>query len=73
MTRPASKCEMVTVHHPDCTCQWCMAHLDERCAEPAVATVAGSGNLRVCEECAITMRRGDFAVAYDDGRTEPLS
>lgn len=73
MTRPASKCEMVTVHNPDCTCQWCVARLDERCAEPAVATVAESGNLRVCEECAITMRREDFAVAYDDGRTEPLS
>lgn len=65
-----SKCEMIHAHHPDCTCQWCMAHLDERCAATAVGAYE---RVRVCEECAIAMSGEGFTVVYDDGRAGPVS
>lgn len=60
------KCRMVVIHHPDCECQWCVRHLDEECAAPAVGTCEGDG--RVCEECAVQMHLEGFAIVWDDGR-----
>lgn len=60
-----AKCEMFKVHHTDCTCEWCRRHLDEECAEPAVAI---SGRVRICEECAVAMHGAGFEVVYDDTR-----
>lgn len=71
--RTETRCEMIIVHHPDCTCEWCARQLDERCAAAVVATVCDQNKLRVCEECAIVMAREDWPVSYLDGRTAPLS
>ncbi len=67
----SAKCEMIHAHHPDCTCEWCKAHVDEKCGQPVVATLYDGKRpvLRVCDECAISMHlEADvYTVRRDDG------
>lgn len=60
------QCEMVNVHHPDCTCSSCKMSVDVQCLEPFVGTVPDNTDIRVCGACAVQMEREDFIVAYRD-------
>lgn len=61
----SEQCEMVDIHHPDCTCKSCKMRTDIQCLEPYVATVPENGDMRVCGACAIQVEREeDFIVSY---------
>jgi hypothetical protein len=61
------QCEMVDVHHPDCTCASCKMSLDVQCLEPCVGETPECGGVRVCGACAVQMEREEFAVKYRPG------
>lgn len=59
------QCEMLNIHHPDCTCDSCKMRVDVQCLEPFVGmTNDQGGGVRVCGACAVQMEREDFTVTY---------